>query len=198
MKLLAFTDVHCNKKAFEDIKNKVETEKPDLLICCGDISVFGSGLDQAGKLLNSFKITTLIIPGNHESEAEIKDLCEKYKNLIDIHAGNYEIGNYLFFGYGTGGFSFKDEKLERITKQFLKIFDRKKKLIFVTHAPIYKTKLDELWEEHRGCESSRKFIEKTEPILTLCGHFHENEKKRDKIKDSLIINPGKSGMIIKI
>lgn len=197
MKLLAFTDVHCNKKAFEELKEKVKKENPDLLICCGDVSIFSSGLDEAGKLINSFNITTLIIPGNHETPEDIKDLCKKYKNLVCIHQGSYEIDNYLFFGYGTGGFSFRNEKFERTAKQFLKNLD-KKKLVFVTHAPVYNTKLDELGDEHRGCESSRKFIEEAHPILVLCGHFHENEKKQDKINNSLVVNPGKNGMIIKI
>ena len=73
-----------------------------------------------------------------------------------------------------------------------------KKLVFITHAPIYKTKLDYIYKEHRGCKSSRKFVEKFKPVLTLCGHFHETENKSDKINETLIINPGHKGSLIEI
>ena len=198
MKLLAFTDVHVGKKSLESIKEKALKEKPDLLICCGDLSVFGSGLKEAAKFLNDLKIQTLIIPGNHEMVEEVKDICSKYKNLVNLHCAVFELGNFNFFGWGTGGFSFIEEEFERVAKKFIKNQDRNKKLIFVTHAPIYGTKLDYLPMGHRGCKSTRKFVEEVQPLLVLCGHFHENFKKQDKIKKSLIINPGKDGMIIEL
>lgn len=198
MKILTFTDLHCSKKGFEELKRKILNEKPDLIVCCGDLSMFGNGLNEVSKLMNDFGITVLAIPGNHESVGEINEVCRKYKNFVNIHLASYEIGNYVFFGYGTGGFSFREEKLENAMKQFGKTYNKDKKLIFVTHAPIYNTKLDELWNEHRGCVSSRKFIEDFQPILALCGHFHENEKKKDKIGNSVILNPGKNGMIVRI
>lgn len=198
MKILAFTDTHCNKMAHKKIKERTEFFKPDLLVSCGDISVFTSGLEESAKFIEGLGISCLIIPGNHESESDIKEICKKYKNLINIHSGCYEVGNILFFGYGTGGFSYRDEKFDRISKQFIKTLEKNKKLIFVTHAPVYKTKLDLIMNEHRGCISSREFIEKTKPFLTLCGHFHENENKQDNIGESLIINPGKFGRIIEI
>ena len=198
MKLLAFTDTHLNKTALNRIKAKSLKYKPELLICCGDISIFGSGLEKAAKFINNLNTKTLIIPGNHESPEEIKEICSKYKNLINLHRGVYEYKNFLFFGWGTGGFSFIEEEFEKIAKQFKKSYDKNKKIIFITHAPIYNTKLDDLPMGHRGCKSTRKFIEDTAPILTLCGHFHENFKKQDKIKKTLIINPGPDGMLIEI
>jgi len=129
----------------------------------------------------------------------LKISCLSYKqNLINIHKGVFEFQNYIFFGWGTGGFSFIEEEFEAMAKQFKKHYDRKKKLIFVTHAPIYNTKLDDLSFGHRGCKSTRKFIEEVQPILTLCGHFHENFKRQDKIKKTLIINPGNDGTIIEL
>lgn len=198
MKLLAFSDVHANKNALFKIKEKAIKEKPDFLICCGDLSLFGKGLEEGAKFLNELNIKMLIIPGNHETPEEIKNICSKNKNLVNIHQGAFDYENYTFFGWGTGGFSYIEEGFERISKQFIKTLDKNKKLIFVTHAPIYGTKLDLLSMGHRGCKSTRKFIEETDPVLVLCGHFHENFKKQDKIKKTLIVNPGDDGMIIKL
>ncbi|MBI2148179.1 metallophosphoesterase family protein [Candidatus Woesearchaeota archaeon] len=199
MKLLAFTDVHLNKNAFDRIREKAIKEKPDLLICCGDISVFGFELDKTSKFINNIGIKTLIIPGNHESPDEIKYICNKNKNLINLHRNTFEFGDYLFFGWGTGGFSFIEKEFDDIFRKFKNFLYNKKKLIFITHAPIYGTKVDYLpFFGHRGCKSTRKFVEEIQPILTFCGHFHENFKKQDKIKKSLIINPGKDGMIVEL
>jgi|SRR3989344_6324450 len=198
MKIFAFTDVHANSYALKRIKNKVLNEKPDLLICCGDISLFGNGLDISAKIINSFGIKTLIIPGNHESVEEIILLCKKYKNFINLHKKYFVLNGVLFFGFGTGGFSFIEKELENIIPEVKIKAHNFEKFVFVTHAPIYKTKLDYLFNAHRGCKSSRKLIMNVDTDICFCGHFHENERKNDKIKKCLIINPGKFGMIIKI
>ncbi len=198
MKILIFTDLHCNYKSLKIIEKKVNNEKPELIICCGDFSIFGNGLNDVAKKINSFEIKTLIIPGNHETPQEIENLCKKYKNLFNLHEKIYKYKEWIFFGFGTGGFSLIEPRLENLINKLNKILNNKKNLIFITHAPIYNTKLDYLYEEHRGCKSSRKFIEKFKPEYTFCGHFHENENKNDKIKETLIINPGDKGIIINL
>jgi Icc-related predicted phosphoesterase len=198
MKILAFTDLHANKQALESIKSKAVKSKPELLVFAGDLSSMGKGLDATAHFLNNLNINILLIPGNHESEKEIIELCKKYSNLINIHRGIYEYKNYLFFGWGNSGFSFVEPNFERIIKEFKKDYDGKKKIIFVTHAPIFNTLLDFLHGKHNGCKSTRNFVEQLQPKLTLCGHFHEAFYMQDKIKESLIINPGCDGTIIEL
>ena len=198
MKLLAFTDLHCDSEGLESIKKKIKENKIDFLICCGDASVWGNGLNEVAKEINKLNIITLIIPGNHETPEEVRKICNKYKNFINLHEVLYEFNDYTFVGFGTGGFSYTEPRLEKLIIEVNKKLNKEKKLIFVTHAPIYNTKLDYLYSSHRGCKSSRKFIEKFKPVITFCGHFHENENKKDKIKNSLIINPGHKGTLVEI
>ncbi|MBS3168277.1 metallophosphoesterase [Candidatus Woesearchaeota archaeon] len=198
MLLLAFTDVHMRKSSLDKIKEKAIKHKPDFLISCGDLSNFGNGLEKAAKFLNDLKIKTLMIPSNHESPEQVKKVCEKYENLIYLHKGMYEHEDFVFFGFGNEGFSYVDEDFEPIAKQFKKDYNKNKILIFITHAPIYNTKLDKLEMGHRGSKSSRKFIEEVQPFITLCGHFHETFGKQDKINQTTIINPGPDGIIIEI
>jgi len=198
MKIFAFTDVHANINALKKIRDKLLKEKPDLIICCGDLSFFGNGLDASARLINSFGIQTLIIPGNHESEKDIELLCKKYNNLKNIHKTFLIYDDILFYGFGTGGFSFVEPELEKQIPKLKEEISKFKRFIFVTHAPIYGTKLDIIRNKHLGCKSSRELINIYSPELCLCGHFHEAERKKDKIKNCLIINPGKFGMIIKI
>ncbi len=199
MKILAFTDLHNDPYGLAEIAKKAKKENPDLLVCCGDLSNFGSDLMEVGKKLHAIGKKIVIIPGNHESPQEIEWLCKKFSSFVNVHAQVQIINGVCFIGYGTGGFALQDIEFERkVAPQLKKRIDAKKKSIFITHAPIYGTKLDFLHRAHRGNKSTRKFIEEVQPDIVLCGHFHENEKKRDKIKKSIIVNPGFDGMIVEI
>ena len=198
MKILAFTDIHGKREIVNEIIRKDINEKPDLLVCAGDLSDFGRHIDRIAANLNKLNKTILIIPGNHETDEEISRICKDNKNIINIHKGVYEKDGYLFFGYGGGGFSKEDPRFERTSLKFKKEMEKGKKIILITHAPIYNTKLDLLNGEHIGNKSTRRFIDDVQPELVICGHLHENEMITDYIKKTKIVNPGYEGMIIKI
>ena len=60
MKILAFSDTHLHKKAIEIIKEK--SKDVDILICGGDISIFGKGLKEILKELEIFSTDLMIKP----------------------------------------------------------------------------------------------------------------------------------------
>ncbi len=196
MKLLVFTDTHGNKTAIKQVVNK--SKEADLLVCAGDISNFSSGLNSILREFKNINKKMLIIPGNHESNEDIQEACRKFDFLINIHLKKYKIKDVVFFGFGTGGFSKVDHELEEVMK-ILK-FDEKEKLVLVSHGPPFGTKLDYLdnIQSYRGSKTVREFIKKFKPNFAICGHLHENEKKEDKLNDTLILNPGKYGKIIDV
>jgi Icc-related predicted phosphoesterase len=73
------------------------------------------------------------------------------------------------------------------------IFERAgkpEKFILVTHQPPYQTTTDKAMKlVHTGSRAIREFIERTQPVLCLCGHIHESAGT-DRIGNTLIINPG--------
>ncbi len=93
-----------------------------------------------------------------------------------------------------------DKGFEKTSIKFKKIIhaNKGKKIILVTHAPPYKTRLDKLVGGHCGNKSIRYFIERNKIDLLICGHLHENFGKEDKIKRTKIINPGPFGKIVMI
>lgn len=199
MKLLAFTDLHLSSVAFKKIKEKVKKQKPDLLICAGDISIFEQGLDFILNKLNRLRKKILIINGNHETDKVMKKLCGNYDNLIFIHKKYHEQNNHIFFGYGGSGFALIEQEFYKTGEKFQKIIkkNRDKKIIFITHAPPYKTKLDLIVGSHCGNKTFRNFIVRNKVDLHICGHLHENFGKKDHIKKTHILNPGPYGKIIK-
>ncbi|MBI2508290.1 metallophosphoesterase family protein [Candidatus Woesearchaeota archaeon] len=197
MRLFAFTDTHGNKKIISSLIKKIQNSKPDIVICAGDLTNFGRALK---KLLNMFEKTNLpllIIPGNHETSPQLTEACKKTKFAINIHRKIYQFNDYLFFGYGLGGFGKESLEMEKLMPK-IKALAKNKMLIIITHQPPYKTKLDKLPSGHAGNKSIRKFIAELKPVLSICGHLHENESKVDKIKSTVIINPGNKGKVIEI
>lgn len=199
MKILAFSDTHLHKKAIEMIKEN--SVKVDLLICAGDISIFGHGLKEVLKELDtSIKKPIFIIPGNHEEGFPLEEICKPLKNVQYMHKKAKKIGEFIFFFWGGGGFTQRNPSLEAATEKFKIQKKKEDKVIFITHAPPYHTELDFLdWAGHVGCKSERKFIQEIKPVLHICGHLHENfNKKQILYKKTLVLSPGPAGTIIEI
>ena len=201
MKILAFTDIHGSLLAFKRIESKVRISKPDLIICTGDVSIFERGILGILKRLNRLGKEVVIIHGNHESEKTFLKHSKILKNIIYIHNKSFTKGNYLFLGNGGEGFSIIDRKFEKVARNVFEPIihhNKEKKIILLTHAPPYKTRLDNIVDGHCGNKSIRTFIEKNKIDLHFCGHIHENFGKEDKTKKTRIINPGPFGKIIVI
>jgi Icc-related predicted phosphoesterase len=195
MKILVFTDIHSSKTIISRLIEK--SKDVDILVTPGDLTDLGKNLEEVFRLFEKANKKLVVVPGNHEDYEELKMLTKRYKYVVDVHLKKVKIDNVIFFGHGGGGFSHVDHELEETMKNLK--FDEKEKLVFITHGPPYGTKLDKL--EHlgfRGSKTATEFIKKFKPDFCFCGHLHENERKIDKIGKTIIINPGKYGMVIEV
>lgn len=199
MKLLVFSDVHSQKKYVDSLVKTAKEEKPDFLVCAGDLADWGENIIGMAKEFDKLEIPMILIPGNHEEDEEdLKRLVKETKNIIYLHSGSYNVNDVVFFGYGGGGFSKIDYKFERIINKFKKTI-KNKKIIFVTHAPVFETKTDIVpGIGHVGNKSILKAIKEIKPILVVCGHIHDSAGKVDKVGDTVIVNPGPKGKIIEL
>lgn len=205
MKLLVFVDLHGSLSSFEKLKKK--SEAADVLVCAGDISVFEQGLDHLMEMLNNLGKPLLVIPGNHESESVMQNMCNSKENCKYLHKGIFVRENYIFIGYGGGGFSYADKGFEKMTHKIVKAIGEERsrirtdlgldaKIVLITHAPPHGTKVDLLYDDHCGNISITKFIKKAKPHLAVCGHFHETAGVTDTLGETFIINPGPEGVLI--
>ena len=132
MKILAFTDIHGSLVALKRLEQKVRAQKPELLVCSGDVSIFEYGIVGILRRLNKLNKKIIIVHGNHEDEKTFVKCSRMFKNIIYIHKNYFIEGNALFLGYGGDGFSIVDKKFERITHQkFAKIirYNKNKRII---------------------------------------------------------------------
>ena len=199
MKILAFVDVHGDKKCIENIIKK--SRDVDVLVCAGDLTTFGLSLNKVFDEIIKTNKEFLFIHGNHEESFEDLGLLKsiKNKNFTYLHRNFYIKEDYVFIGYGGGGFSQEDKEMERFFDKIYSKIDMSKKIILVTHAPPFKTRVDFLPHlGYRGNKSINRVIKKFKPVLLICGHLHETAGVTDRIGETLIINPGSKGKIIEI
>ena len=196
MKILTFADTHGPISEINKLVKK--SKEADLVICAGDISFFSDNLEKRIQALSKSKVPVLITHGNHESRMELKKICKPYKNITFLHQASKRINDILFLFYGGGGFSVKDRTFEQLGKDFEKKIKATDKVVLVTHAPPYNTKLDVVHKHHVGNESIEKFIKRVQPMVAISGHIHESEYIVYKFRKTLLVNPGPKGRILEI
>ena len=166
----------------------------DLVIICGDITHFGS-FQQAKDLLSLLTTTpTLFIPGNCDPPGLIE---VKLNTIESIHAKCKQIGRFSFLGLGGSSpspfdtpFELSENEIADILNKTVENCQRSKHTVFVSHSPPKNTTVDVTFAgEHVGSISVREFIERTHPLLVLCGHIHE-AMGSDNIDDTIVVNPG--------
>jgi Icc-related predicted phosphoesterase len=201
MKILAFTDIHADLNAARKIRSLAKRERVDLMLCAGDLTFFGSGLSDMIKIFD-IGVSLLIIAGNHETFWQIKEMEKRFSFIENIHLKPFKKDNIIFFGCGGSGVTPNNTPNEMNEENFKNMLSRFRNgndnLILATHEPPYNTKLDTIAGRHEGSRQIRGFIEENRPVYCICGHFHENEGKEDKIGKTIIINPGPSGKIIEL
>lgn len=199
MNILSFVDLHGSLTILSRLERKAAVA--DIIVCAGDSTNFENNMDHVFYRMARLGKPVLVIPGNHESDEQVKSLCQKHNDLIYLENRSMSFGEYLFIGCAGNGFANIDHHFERDTRKFgsLVIEKRKKgeiRYILITHAAPYNTRLDKIYGGHNGNRTVRKFIEKTKPDLAICGHFHENAGKEDRIGKTVVVNPGPEGKLI--
>lgn len=210
MKILAFVDLHSkprspeyvdfytSTKYIKKLKERAKKEKPDLIICAGDVSLFENHLEEMMKRISKMGKKILVIPGNHETNSIMRKICSFHDSLTFLNKKAIKIGDYVFVGFTGEGFLRRDQELERFIKK-IKPKIKGKNVVLVTHAPPYKTKLDKIGREHCGNKTISNFIQANKNIvLEICGHIHENAGKKDKLNKAILVNPGPLGALIEI
>ncbi len=195
MKFLAFTDLHADKRILKILVARAATNDINFVLCCGDFTVFGRGMKDVFAAFEKTGKPLYLIPGNHEEGR--MSLIGRYTNCINIDRKAVGIGNYLFLGYGGGGFSVQDAEFRKISREWYGKH-KGKKLVFVTHMPAYGTKIDKLEHGHVGNKDYRRFIDRIKPKLAISGHLHETVGMIDTLGPTKLVNPGWDGMVIEL
>jgi uncharacterized protein len=197
MKVLVFSDIHGDARALE----RLVAQPADVYIAAGDLSTFQKGLDRCGEILAPLGERVWVLPGNHETHDDTKELCRRF-GFIDFHRQIREIGATKWAGLGYSNitpFHTPGEYTEQQIGEALAAFGGESPLYLVAHVPPHGTHLDEFSEgKHGGSPTLRSWVELAQPEYLFCGHIHECAGNTDTIGRTKCINVGKSGHLLEL
>ena len=203
LKVLAFSDIHGDQKAIEQMVMKAEKENVDLVIIAGDFSP-RHALDTAppnlvGPFLKLGK-RVLVLHGNNETETTLQFLSDRY-GVKSLHGYAVEYKGVGIFGAGSasvGPFPTTEKEIfEKLEKGF-KYVNKSGKKLMVTHAHPAGSMMEKFTTVFPGSKSVRKAIDQFQPDLVICGHVHEAEGVEEIIGATKVINVAKSGKVFEI
>jgi Icc-related predicted phosphoesterase len=197
VKLLIFSDIHEDWPALE----RLMSQDADYYVAAGDLANWGRGLEKAAAILAPRSEQMWMLPGNHESVADMQAFCQQY-GFHDLHSSNFELNGYHIAGLGCSNptpFDTPGEYSESELAERLAPFAQLKPLILICHCPPKDTALDEAQRsKHYGSTAVRDFIEKQQPAYFFCGHIHEAAGVHESLGKTLAWNVGKKGHMLEI
>jgi len=197
LKLLIFSDIHSNHKALE----RLVAVEADYYFAAGDLVSWARGLEECGRILQPRSGRVYVLPGNHESAAQITSFCHQF-GFHDFHGQTLQMGLHHVAGLGYSSptpFNTPGEYTEAELAERLSLFGALRPLVLICHAPPYDTALDRVHDGlHAGSRSVREFVDRHQPEYLFCGHIHEAEGVRIEIGKTKAVNVGKRGYLLEL
>ena len=175
MRILAFSDLHCNREAAKDIVLK--STGADVVLGAGDFGIRGERSIELFDILKEISVPLLIVSGNHDRRSELASYCAKQDNIYFLDGSSQEINGITFFGLGGE----IPSRSEAEWNESLAEADAAKLLlsanthdVLLTHTPPYGYCDLQKDGAHEGSEAIASAIMRSAPSLCLCGHIHHS------------------------
>ncbi|HTU86317.1 MAG TPA: metallophosphoesterase [Solirubrobacteraceae bacterium] len=197
MKILVFSDLHRDVQRAERLVELAR--EADVVVGAGDYATMREGLASTIELLSRIEAPTVLIPGNAESDAELVQACASWTNAQVLHGQGTEVDGIAFFGLGGGipptpfDWSFDLSEDEAAAK----LEGCPEGAVLVVHSPP-QGYVDEANGRHLGSRSILEAIERTHPVLAVCGHIHQCWGGEAGIGTTPVVNAGPDGLLLEI
>ncbi|MCB9855785.1 MAG: metallophosphoesterase family protein [Phycisphaerales bacterium] len=195
MRLLLFSDLHCDKRRARALVAK--SSDADVVIGAGDFATVHYGLETTIELLSAIAKPAILVPGNNETLDELRNACSVWPSAIVLHGNGTSIDGVEFFGIGGGipvtpfgdwSFDFTEAQAEEF------LVGLEPQSVLVSHSPP-KGLLD-VTSNGRSVGSAAVLaaIERTTPRLVVCGHIHDSAGQRVEHGETVVVNAGPEGV----
>lgn len=194
MKLLLFSDVHCDREAARSLVER--SAEADVLVCAGDLAVMRQGLQATVDVLREAEAPTVLVAGNGESDHELAAACAGWEGARVLHGSGCEIDGVAFWGlggatpvtpFGAWSFDLSEEEAAAL------LADCPEGAVLVTHSPPY-GHVDAAGGQHLGSRAVLEAIERAAPRLVVCGHIHACWTQESTLGSTRIVNAGPRGV----
>ena len=191
MKILAFSDLHCDLEATQKIIDA--SMSADIVIGAGDFAVKGGGTAETYRLLSQMSVPTILVPGNHDNLDELQQVCATNENLHYLHGQAITLKGQSFFGLGCeiprrSDFDWNQTMSEEEAADALSYCPDG--AVLVTHTPPFGYCDLQRDGTHEGSQSILNVISRCKIKLHLCGHIHHAWGTTSSLAGCEIINLG--------
>ena len=202
LKILAIGDLHGDTRQAAKLAEYADKQKVDLVILSGDLTFAEQSVDYLIGPFAKRKLSTIFVPGNHETIATANFLEKRYQPYAkNLHADGEKVKGIGLFGAGSaniGLFQLSEREIyDALKKGFDKVKDTKLK-IMVTHVHPSDSQMAKLSRWVPGSTGVKRAIERLKPDLAICSHAHEAEGIEERIGNTRVVNVGRRGKIIEI
>jgi Icc-related predicted phosphoesterase len=192
VRLLAFSDIHRDLQQARRIADMARDA--DVVVAAGDFGSVRRGVAELIDMLVVIETPTVLVPGNNESEDELREACAGWRAATVLHGSGTEIAGASFWGLGGGipttpwpwSFDLSEDEAARAMERCPPGVD-----VLVLHSPP-KGHLDG-GSRSLGSSALLRGIERVRPPVAVCGHIHECAGESASVGDTRLYNLGPSG-----
>jgi uncharacterized protein len=193
MRLLAFSDVHCDVGAVESLVG--QAADVDVVAGVGDFASVHEGLEQTVAPLRSIGVPLLLVPGNNETVDALRAAVSGWDSVQVLHGEGAQVDGVEFFGIGGGipttpwdwSFDLTEDEAEAALERL------PDGAVLLSHSPP-KGHVD----KGLGSVAVARAAEQRRARAVLCGHIHEEWCNESRIGETLVRNLGPDGFVLEI
>ncbi len=195
MKLLLFSDLHCNARAAACLVE--HSAQVDVMVGAGDFATVRRDLHKTIDVLKTSGKPTVLVAGNAETFDELQAACTGWHDAHVLHGTSAVIDGVTFYGVGGGipvtpfgawSFDFTEEQAAEL------LADCPAGCVLVTHSPPQGAVDVSSLGRSLGSVAIRQTIEAKQPQLAVCGHIHESAGREEWIGRTPVVNAGPRGV----
>jgi Icc-related predicted phosphoesterase len=196
MKLLLFSDLHCDIDAAQKLVE--QADDADVLIGAGDFATCRRGIESTLDVLRAVERPAVLVPGNAESDDELRAACQRWPSAHVLHGSGTKIDGIEFYGlgaavpetpFGSWSFDLNEEEARRL------LVSCPSGAILVTHSPPQGVVDRTARGDRIGSAAIREVIEQKRPALAVCGHIHDSAGQSGELQRTPVVNAGPRGVI---
>jgi Icc-related predicted phosphoesterase len=196
VRLLAFSDIHRDLDQARRIADMAR--EADVVVAAGDFGSMHRGVEQLIDMLVVIETPTVLVPGNNETEDELRAACGGWRAATVLHGDGTEIDGVSFWGLGGGipttpwpwSYDLTEEEADAALASCPAGVD-----VLVLHSPP-KGYLD--GDRGLGSEALLHGLERVQPRVAVCGHIHECAGQEAVIGPTRLWNLGPEGTWIDV
>ncbi|HYI79441.1 MAG TPA: metallophosphoesterase family protein [Thermoleophilaceae bacterium] len=193
MKLLAFSDVHCDLGAIDSLVEQARSA--DVVAGVGDFASVHEGLLETVGPLAAIEAPVLLVPGNNETADALRSATAGWDGVTVLHGESATVDGIDFFGIGGGipttpwDWSF-DLTEDEATNMLRPLPDN---AVLLSHSPP-KGHVD----KDLGSTAVLEAAQRSDARAVLCGHIHEQWTNESRIGDTFVRNLGPDGYVLEL